>query len=199
MAIGTAPRPEHAVNAKSTAAKSHLAIVTRIIEPAVMKVNTANGFAGGRRIVAFYEGSGADDRGRSLEDVLRFEDGALEYTHDFIQWLFPLRERSGANPSAPVLDDAAVAAFHARPELRSALRRAYGRMLAFYKADLTWLTPGNHNHLRLTRMLVSLRTLGLDFEARELYEWITGLAGRHGGVTETTLRYWYDAMTASVY
>jgi len=66
----------------------------------------------GRRIVAFYEGSGRDDRGRSLDDLLGFGDAALECTHDFIQWLFPLRERSGANPAAPRLDDATVAAFH---------------------------------------------------------------------------------------
>jgi opioid growth factor receptor-like protein len=127
--------------------------------------------------------------------VLRFDDASLEYTHDFIQWLFPLRERSGANPSAPRLDDAAVAAFHDRPELRAALRRAYDRMLAFYKSDFGWLTPGNHNHLRLTRMMISLRTLGLETEARELYAYVTGLAERRGGVTNDTLGYWRDAMS----
>jgi hypothetical protein len=149
---------------------------------------------GGRRIVAFYEGSGRDDRGRSLEDVLRFDDGALEYTHDFIQWLFPLRDRSGANPTAPRLDDPTVAAFRARPELRAALRRSYDRMLAFYKADPGWITPGNHNHLRLTRMILSLRTLGLDAEAQELFRFITEASAR-GGVTNETLRYWREAAT----
>lgn len=126
--------------------------------------------------------------------MLRFDDASLEYTHDFIQWLFPLRERSGANPSAPLLDDATVAAFHTRPELRVALRRSYERMLAFYKAGHGWLTPGNHNHLRLTRMLISLRTLGLEDEARALYRYVTGLAAQRGGVTRDTLRYWHDAM-----
>jgi hypothetical protein len=150
----------------------------------------------GARIVAFFEGSGLDDRGRSLEDVLRFDDAALEYTHDFIQWLFPLRERSGANPTAPRLDDDAVTAFHARPALRAALRRGYDRMLAFYKAGDRWLTPGNHNHLRLTRMIVSLRTLGLEDEAHELYDFILDAARRHGGVTAVTLRYWDEAMSA---
>jgi Opioid growth factor receptor (OGFr) conserved region len=126
--------------------------------------------------------------------VLRFDDASLEYTHDFIQWLFPLRERSGANPTAPRLDDATVAAFHARPDLRAALRRSYDRMLAFYTADRRWLTPGNHNHLRLTRMLISLRTLGLQDEAQTLYRFVTGLAAQHGGVTPDTLRYWRNAM-----
>jgi len=150
---------------------------------------------GGRRIVAFYEGSGRDDRGRSLEDVLRFNDAALEYTHDFVQWLFPLRERSGANPSAPRLDDAAVDEFRKRPELRAALRRSYDRMRAFYAADYGWLTPGNHNHLRLTRMMVSLRMLGLENEARELFAYASGLADKRGGVTQETLQYWRDAVS----
>ena len=149
----------------------------------------------GGRLVAFYEGSGRDDRGRSLDDVLHFDDAALEETHDFIQWLFPLRDRSGANPAAPRLDDAAVAAFHARRELRQNVRRSYDRMLAFYKGGLSWLTPGNHNHLRLTRMMISLRTLGLEREARALHEYVGALAASHGGVTSATLRYWDDAIS----
>lgn len=123
-----------------------------------------------------------------------FDDATLEYTHDFIQWLFPLRERSGANPTAPRLDDATVEAFRSRPELRANLRRSYDRMLAFYKADLRWLTPGDHNHLRLTRMMISLRTLGLEEEARELFDYVTGLAAQRGGVAADTLRYWRDAL-----
>ncbi len=130
--------------------------------------------------------------------MLRFDDSSLECTHDFIQWLFPLRERSGANPAAPRLDDATVAAFHARSDLRAALRRSYDRMLAFYTADLGWLTPHNHNHLRLTRMMISLRTLGLENEARELYAYITGLATQRGGVTPGTLRYWHDAINVTM-
>lgn len=126
--------------------------------------------------------------------MLSFDDASLEHVHDFIQWLFPLRERSGANPTAPRLDDATVSAFHQRPDLRANLRRSYDRMLAFYKADRGWLTPGNHNHLRLTRMLISLRTLGLEGEARELYGYVTAIAKQRGGVTSDSLRYWREAM-----
>ncbi|HVR47526.1 MAG TPA: opioid growth factor receptor-related protein [Candidatus Binatia bacterium] len=130
----------------------------------------------GRRIVAFYEGSAPDDCGRFHEDVLRFDDERLEYVHNFIQWLFPLPERSGAQPTAPILDDAAIEAFHTRPQLRAALRRSLDRMLAFYGFAWSgerveksaafplrsgnWLQIGNHNHLRLTRMLRSLTLLG---------------------------------------
>jgi hypothetical protein len=145
-----------------------------------------SGSAEGRRIIAFYEGSAPDDRGRFVGDILRFDDDRLEDVHDFIQWLFPLPERSGANPSAPILDDAAIEAFRSRPELRAALRRSLDRMLAFYgftwegerivksvafaERSSNWLSSGNHNHLRLTRILRSLSILGEPEAARALFE-----------------------------
>jgi hypothetical protein len=68
-------------------------------------------------------------------------------------------------------------------------------MMAFYKAGLGWLTPGNHNHLRLTRIMLSLRALGLEHEARELYAYVTERATQRGGVTADTLRYWLAAIS----
>lgn len=168
----------------------------------------------GRRIVAFYEGSSSDDEGRMLVDVLRFSDAHLEYIHDFIQWLFPLRERSGANPSAPCLDDEAIAQFRERKELRDNMARALGRMLEFYglaregdaivptpafSQHAGWLTPGNHNHLRLTRMLKSLRLLGNEQLARALFERLRIIYNeqqRKGrpAINDLTFRYWEDAV-----
>lgn len=165
----------------------------------------------GDRILAFFEGTATDDRGRSLADVLAFDDAALERIHDYIQWLFPLVERSGANPGAPRLDEAAIAAFRASPSLRAKLRAAFDRMLAFYGLrrngervveDATfasraqWLTPGNHNHLRLTRIITSLRLLGLEREAHALFQALARLydteAGRRS-ITAETFRYWERA------
>jgi hypothetical protein len=164
----------------------------------------------GQRILQFYQVKAPDDRGRYLEDVLRFSDEQLEYTHDFIQWLFPLREPSGANPDAPCLDDAAIAQFRERPDLRDAMRRALDRMLSFYglareddaivtspefSRHAQWLTPENHNHLRLTRMLKSLRLLGNEPEARALYQCLSRLyeeqrRSGYAGITARTFRFW---------
>jgi hypothetical protein len=166
------------------------------------------------RIVAFYEGSAPDDRGRFLPDVLRFDDNDLERVHDFIQWLFPLPERSGANPSAPILDDAAIDAFHRRPELRAALRRSFDRMLAFYgfawsgdrivpsqnfSARSGWLTPSNHNHLRLTRILRSLTILGERGTARALFDALAKIYNeerrtRRNRISEASYRFWTEAV-----
>ncbi len=171
----------------------------------------------GRRIVAFYEGSSLDDRGRLHEDILRFDDERLEYVHDFIQWLFPLPERSAAQPAAPILDDAAIEAFRARPELRAALRRSLDRMLSFYGFARSgdgivrsasfplragnWLRPGNHNHLRLTRMLRSLTLLGERQAALALLAALTEIYDeelRAGSrrISERSFNFWKSAVNS---
>lgn len=169
----------------------------------------------GTRVVAFYDGSGTDHAGRTLKDVLSFDDDRLEWTHDFIQWLFPLKERSAAQPLSPILDDAAVESFRNRPELRSSLRAALDRMLAFYGfireggqiaddpatgAARHWLRSGNHNHLRLTRMLKALRLLGEASLADALFDRLRAIyldecrSGRNR-ITRETFSYWQDAVT----
>jgi hypothetical protein len=150
-------------------------------------------------ILGFYRG-GRDDRGRRLEEILAWSGPRLEAVHDYIQWVFPLREPSGANPAAPVLTDEEVAAFAADPELRARLRGAYERMLRFYglrpPGPKPWLTPGNHNFLRLTRMLRSLRALGLEAEARELFAELAALYREHGTVIGArTFEFWSRAVS----
>ena len=169
----------------------------------------------GRRIVAFYEGRETDDRGRLLEDILAFDDDRIESVHDFIQWLFPLPERSGANPSAPILDRDAIEAFVNRPELHAALWRALDRMLAFYglawngdrivrgatflERSANWLNSGNHNHLRLTRMLRSLSVLGEAPAAQALFDALAEIyeeeirTGR-SAISDRTFEFWRSAI-----
>ncbi|HYD28724.1 opioid growth factor receptor-related protein [Brevundimonas sp.] len=116
-------------------------------------------------ILAFLEGEGPDGRGRTLFDVLGFDDAALELNHDFIQWLFPLPEPSGAMPDAPVLTTDDMQAIHDSILAQCALAAATDRMEAFYRATHGWLRPHDHNHLRITRIIRSLRLLRGDEEA----------------------------------
>jgi len=116
-------------------------------------------------IVAFLEGQGPDARGRSLFDVLAFDNAALESQHDFIQWLFPLREPSRAEPGSPVLSDAEVEAIKASGMAQCALAAATDRMDVFYRATHDWLMANDHNHLRITRIIRSLRLLVGDDQA----------------------------------
>lgn len=136
-------------------------------------------------IVDFYRG-GRDAAGRTLASVLGWDDDRLEAVHDYIQWVFPTRRPSGVNAAAPLVTRSTVEAFAADPALREGLRHALDRLLAFYgfrrltaaeggriEIDAArfairrrvWLQPGNHNHLRLTRIMQSLAELGLREEA----------------------------------
>ena len=48
-------------------------------------------------LITFYRGSGTDHAGRRIDEILSWDDAALESVHDYIQWLFPLDEPSRFN------------------------------------------------------------------------------------------------------
>jgi hypothetical protein len=167
------------------------------------------------QLIAFMAGSGPDDRGRTFHDILAFSFDELEDVHDYIQWLFPLYARSEVNPSAPVLDRVSVAALRRDPALRRQLRRAFEMMLRFYGLEMTvkgnavrvarsdefrerqaiWLNRGNHNFLRLTRILRCLSILHAAALSRALLVCLLDIATEHPGViSERTIGYWRDAV-----
>ena len=118
-------------------------------------------------IVDFLKGAGTDGAGRTVFDVVAMDDRAIERTHDFIQWLFPLAELSGANRRAPVLSAADVEEVQACGMCQVALAAATDRMSAFYSHNTHWLVPHDHNHLRITRIIKSLRLLRGPDEAED--------------------------------
>jgi hypothetical protein len=147
-----------------------------------------------RRIIAFYSGEEPDDRGRFLREIQEWPDERLESVHDFIQWMFPLTEPSGVNPRAPVLDRETIQEFRSRPKLQENLRTSFRRMQRFYTDGRHWLMPGNHNHLRITRIIKCLRLLGLEAEAQAFYEYLAGIYERERhNITAETFRFWSDA------
>jgi hypothetical protein len=121
---------------------------------------------------------------------------------------------SGANPTAPVLDARQISEFHADPLLRRNLLRSLDRMLAFYglnrmpdridkapdwpQRKSLWFTQPSHNHLRITRILKCLNTLGLEQEARALHQALVRLKDSEAGcgIPPSAFRYWSDAVTS---
>ena len=161
-------------------------------------------------LVAFYGGTGSDDRGRRLEEIWRFSHDELEDIHDYIQWLFPLTERSAFNPGAPVLDDATIERFKSDATLRRNIERSLDVMLDFYgftrdrnrivqspafaERSANWLTPGNHNFLRLTRILKSLTLLGLEERAAQLLECLEAVyASNRQLIGQRAISFWRQA------
>ena len=133
----------------------------------------------------------------------------MEYHHDFIQWLFPLREPSQFNRHAPRLSASDIAEFRADPDLRDRLIRSLDRFLLFLGLERTanevaprpdfptrndLLMIPNHNWLRITRVLHCLRLLGIEDQGRRLLDCLEKLQeeGR-AQITPDTLRYWREA------
>jgi len=166
-------------------------------------------------LLAFYRGDGGDHRGRALSDIHEFDFYELELKHDYIQWLFPLPEPSGANALAPLLSSADVAAFHEEDSLRRALLQSLVLMLHFYGLDLAdgsggvqvvraenfgersenWLTHANHNFLRISRILRSLALLGLSRYAGAFLQCLDGIYAEHSEIIgHTTVGYWRRAI-----
>ena len=57
-----------------------------------------------------------------------------------------------------------------------------------------WLTPGNHNYLRLTRILKCLGLAGLEKEKSALKNALNVIYLQHGEVIgETTKKFWDEA------
>ena len=162
-------------------------------------------------VVAFYRGEAPDYKGRTLQTLWDWDDERLEDAHDYIQVLFPLKEPSHFNSRAPLLDDASAAAFRADETVRANLLRSYQRMLRFYgfrrdeatgevvEADnfaaraTEWLTPGDHNHLRVTRILKCLAACGLGAEAAAFQKRLLAVAAP-GRVSAESLYYWRNAL-----
>jgi hypothetical protein len=163
-------------------------------------------------LVAFYRGEGTDTEGRSLEQILAWNDDDLEAVHDFIQWLFPLPEPSQYNPDAPLLATEDIAAFKNDPVLQANLMKSFERILGFLGLSLSangevvqgenftsrvadvWAMP-NHNWLRITRILRSLTLLGMKAQANALFDRLEAMyTSRRFPISADTFRYWAETV-----
>ena len=162
-------------------------------------------------VVDFYLGKKTDTSGRTLAKILAWNYYELETTHDYIQWLFPLPEPSQYNQLAPLLDAEQIARFLTDAELRRQLMVSFDMMLGFYgferngmsivrsnlweERSRNWLRFGNHNHLRLTRILKSLSILGLKDYALALYDALNAVFAENSSlISRTTMGYWERAL-----
>ena len=169
------------------------------------------------RIIRFYTGEEPDRRGRYLHEIQQWPDGQLEAVHDYIQWLFPLPEPSGFNVAAPVLNRKSIQDFRKRPDLQNKLRVSFLRLMNFFGLEArsgeqitvtrapnftakttVWLSPGNHNHLRITRILRSLSVLGLEAEAKVFFDCLSKIYENEQNkpmpaISDETLLYWREA------
>ena len=128
-------------------------------------------------IVGFLEGKTPDHRGRTLAMVLQQTDHQAEATHDYIQWLFPLDEPSRSVNGAPVLTELDIDEIKESSLAQGNLAKSASWFLGFLERNQHWFTKYDHNHLRITRVIKSLRLLASDKAADEFRDKVLALAG----------------------
>lgn len=172
-------------------------------------------------LVQFYLGEGTDNSGRRIIDIWNFSFLQLEDVHDYIQWLFPSDEPSRASMFAPVLSKKEAHILSTNPIIQTHLYRSLNLILDFWGLELhenfvqrsskwksrykNWCKMrgflGNHNFLRITRVLKCLYLCGLQQEADILFAFLTSEdfrcnEGRKIG--DVTFLHWSNAVGRGV-
>jgi hypothetical protein len=165
-------------------------------------------------LIPFYLGEKPDVEGRMIQEIWAWDFESLELVHNYIQWLFPIAEKSAFNADAPVLNPEIIQAFQNHPQLRQNLLRSFTVLLRFYGLQYDrstepsmsrspdyahrrpeWIQRFDHNYLRITRILKCLMTLGLAEEARSFYRCLQEIYLEEGDrIGGETFQYWTDAV-----
>jgi hypothetical protein len=103
-------------------------------------------------------------------EVMDMNDEEFEKRHDFIQWLFPIDSVSKYNLFAPVVSECFYD-YIRKDRAIDATRKMCGFLgFQLYMAGINyervkeWWYDGNHNTLRITRMLQFLKGCGFHYE-----------------------------------
>lgn len=145
-----------------------------------------------------------------LSEILEWDDEKLEHTHDYIQWIFPLKVPSQYNDNAPLLSESDMKYFQNSHYLQEKVIETFKLMLTFYgfeikqneicKSDafktksLNWLTPRNHNFLRISRILQSLVLLGHSNYAKMFFEALEDVNAEHSDIICGSFVYWKNSL-----
>ncbi len=146
-------------------------------------------------LLKFLQGIESDSYGRYHKDILNFSDEELENAHNYIQWLFPLQEKSSAVPGSPFLEDEKIIRILQNDtNVQERMAGAINRMERFYLENDFWLKRNNHNHLRITRILKSISLLSSKENAQEFYDFILRRVECAQPVTEESLGFWQESI-----
>jgi len=157
--------------------------------------------------VNFYRGESTTPLGSfTFDDVINFDDKKLEKEHGFVQCVFPNPALSKMQPDAatqPFTEEAAQEMLR-DPAIVARVRRMVKRMLEFWGMDTNGdadvsignaqrfnakLRRANHNQLRMTRMLIFLRSMGWT----ELMDSVKAVLAENVPKKMKAMRFWMEA------
>ena len=145
-------------------------------------------------IIGFLEGKVPDHRGRTLSMLLQQTDYQAETTHDYIQWLFPLDEPSRSVNGSPILTALDIHEIKESSLAQGNLAKSASWFLGFLERSNHWITKYNHNHLRITRVIKSLRLLASDKEADEFRDKVFGYLGDEVNLIDAQARSFWNSV-----
>jgi hypothetical protein len=148
----------------------------------------------------------------SLDDIYLMDWNELEFNHDYIQLIFPLKFKSESVPEAPTITLAEEAQFQKSKFLQKRVVKSFLLMLDFFGLEMNYttgevsraphflhranhyVTNKNHNYLRITRILSSLRLCGLNQLSIEFFNCLTAIYVEYGEkIGPATYGYWKKA------
>lgn len=165
------------------------------------------------KLVEFYRGERGNSNGHMLADIYKWSNGAMDMDHDYIQWMFPTNEPSMFNFEAPLLTKDEAEVFNTDPILRTKMLDSFFRFLNYLELKISysdeamfveklhdnlpwWLNSFNHNMLRVTRVIKSLRLTGLQEYANLFFD---GLKQFRVHVSDNTWGFWEEAMVGPLW
>lgn len=144
----------------------------------------------------FISDKDTDNKGRKISDIWSFTFDQIETMHDYIQWLFPLKEPSRYNSNAPILCEEEAQLISKDAKCKINLTHSTDLMLKYYESTNEWASHYNHNLLRITRIIKSCSILiGIEFAAA-VYNRICKRCLEIGfEPSSETMHYWQNAVT----
>lgn len=152
----------------------------------------------------FLRGTRTDHQCRTVFNYMDLSGAEWEYNHDIVQWAFPTHVASAFNAESPVVVPGRVEHeydLEALQERLLGLMQNYLRSINIemnsgeFKLIGNEFEPPQHNMLRITRLITSLRLFGKEDLAKKLYFFMMTLARRFPRTINTTsVVFWRQAM-----
>jgi hypothetical protein len=162
-------------------------------------------------ILGFMRNESPDYKGRKYLDMINWTDQQLESCHDQIQHMFPLHEESRMAVRYPIITKEIAEIAENDSVIQNNMMSALWRMRRVFgigeyndkNIQYTWCQKGNHNLLRITRIIRSLRIFGLDNLAENFYGCVIDAMFPTGKIdldwAKTTIKYWNKAYQDDVW
>ena len=142
----------------------------------------------------FLKGNKPDIHKRYLKDIWMMSDDQIENKHNFIQWIFPLNVKSNAVPSSPILTKKEIICIKKSEIVQKNIKKSAEWFLKFLSSNSYWICQNNHNHLRITRAIKSLRLIHSNEEAEKFKNSVMDLIqGNENKINLTSLKYWKNS------